>query len=45
MQFVSQTLFSTLAPNEFIQGLEFLFVTGLDSLRIMKNITFVIGED
>jgi aryl carrier-like protein len=44
MQFVSQLLFSTLASNEFFQDLEFLFVTGLDSLRIVKNITLVIGE-
>ena len=45
MQFILQTLFSTFAPNEFFQGLKFLFVTGLDSLRIVKNITCVIGED
>jgi hypothetical protein len=44
VQSVSQSLFSTLAPNEFSQDLEFLFVARLDSLRIMKNITLVIGE-
>jgi hypothetical protein len=44
VQFVSQTLFSTLALNKFFQDLEFLFVTSLDSLRIVKNITLVIGE-
>jgi hypothetical protein len=44
MQFVSQSLFSTLAPNEFFQGFELLFVASLDSLRIVKNITPVIGE-
>ena len=44
MQFVSQSLFSTLASNEFFQDLEFLFVTCLDSLRIVKNITLMIGE-
>jgi hypothetical protein len=44
MQPVSQTLFSTLALNEFFQGFELLFVAGLDSLRIVKNITLVIGE-
>ena len=45
MQFVFKALFSTLAPNECSQDLEFLFVTSLDSLRIVKNITLVIGED
>jgi hypothetical protein len=45
MQFVSQTLFSTLASNEFFQDLEFLFVTCLNPLRIVKNITVVIGEN
>jgi hypothetical protein len=44
MQPVSQTLFSTLAPNEFFQGFELLFVASLDSLRIVKNITLMIGE-
>jgi hypothetical protein len=44
VQFVSQTPFSTLALNEVFQGLDFLFVAGLDSLRIVKNIALVIGE-
>ena len=44
MQFVSQTHFSTLATNKFFQGLEFLFVTRLYSLGIVKNITRVIGK-
>ena len=44
MQFVLQTLVSTLAPNEFFQGLEFLLITCLYSLGIMKNITRVIGK-
>jgi ubiquinone/menaquinone biosynthesis C-methylase UbiE len=44
MQFVSQPLFSTLASNEVFQDLEFLFVTCLDSLRVVKDITLVIGE-
>jgi hypothetical protein len=44
MQSILQTLFSTLASNEFFQDIKFLFVTGLDSLRIVKNITLVIGE-
>ena len=45
MQSVSQLGFSTLALNEFFQDLEFLFITRLDSLRIVKNITLVVGED
>ena len=44
MQSVLQSFFSTLAPNEFSQNLEFLFITGLYSLRIVKNIALVIGE-
>ena len=44
MQFVSQTLFSTFASNEFFQGVEFLFVACLYSLGIVKNITRVIGK-
>ena len=44
MQFVLQSLFSTLTSNKISQGLEFLFVTSLDSLGIMKNVTLVIGE-
>ena len=45
MQFVSQSLFSTLALNELFQDLEFLYATRLYSPRIVKNITFMIGED
>jgi hypothetical protein len=44
MQPVSQSLFSTLASNEVFQDLEFLFVTRLYSLRIVKNVTLMIGE-
>jgi hypothetical protein len=44
MQFVSQFLFSTLATNEFFQNLEFLRATRLDSARIVKNVTRMIGE-
>jgi hypothetical protein len=44
MQSVSQSLFSTLASNEFLQNFEFLCATRLDSTRIVKNITLVIGE-
>ena len=45
MQFVSQALFSTLASNEIFQDLEFVNATRLDSLRIVKDITCVIGEN
>ena len=44
MQSVLQSLFSTLASNKFFQDLEFFFVTCLDSLGIVKDITRVIGE-
>ena len=44
MQFLLQSLFSTLASNKIVQGLEFLVITRLYSLRIMKNITPVIGK-
>ena len=44
MQSVSQTIFSTLTPNEFFQGLEFLLITRLYSLGIMKDITPVVGK-
>ena len=36
--------FPTLATNEFSQSLEFLCATRLDSARIVKNITRMIGE-
>ena len=44
MQFVSQSLCSTLALNEFSQDLEFIYATRLYSLRIVKHITLMIGE-
>jgi hypothetical protein len=44
MQFVSQSLFSALALNEVFQDLEFFNATRLDSLRIVKDITLMIGE-
>ena len=44
MQFVSQSLFSTLALNELSQDREFIYATRLYSSRIVKNITLVIGE-
>ena len=45
MQFLSQVLFFTLASNKIFQDLKFLLVTRLDSLRIVKDITLVIGKD
>jgi len=44
MQFVSQFRFSTLASDEFFQDLNFPFVTCLDSLRVVKDITHMVGE-
>ena len=44
MQFVSQSIFSTLALNKIFQDLESLLVARLDSLGIVKDITGVIGE-
>ena len=44
MQFVLQSIFSTLASNKIFQDLESLLVARLDSLRIVKDITGVIGE-
>ena len=44
MQFVLQTLFSTPASNKIFQDLEFLLITRLYSLGIMKNVTLVIGK-
>ena len=44
MQFVSQSLFSTLASNKIFQDLESLLIARLYSLRIVKNIAVVIGE-
>ena len=45
MQSVSQFLFFALASNEIFQDLEFVNATGLDSLRIVKDITRVIGKN
>ncbi len=45
MQSVSQSLFSTLASNEFLQNPEFLYTTRLNSARVMKYVTLMIGED
>ena len=44
MQFVLQSLFSTLASNKIFQDLKFLLITRLYSLGIVKNITPVIGK-
>ena len=44
MQFVSQSPFFTLASNKILQDLESLLITRLYSLRIVKNITPVIGK-
>ena len=44
MQSVLQTRFSTLSSNKIFQDLEFLLITRLYSLRIVKNITRVIGK-
>jgi hypothetical protein len=44
MQFIAQSPFSTLASNEFLQNPEFLCAPRLDSPRIVKNVTVMIGE-
>ena len=44
MQFLLQSLFSTLASNKIFQNLKFLLITRLDSLGIVKNIALVIGK-
>ena len=44
MQFVSQSFLATLALNEFFQNLEFFYATRLDSTRIVKDVTRMIGE-
>jgi hypothetical protein len=36
--------FSTFATNELFQSLEFLYATRLDSARVVKNVTRMIGE-
>ena len=44
MQFVLQYFLATLALNEFFQYLEFFYATRLNSTRIVKDITRMIGE-
>ena len=44
MQPVSESPFSTLALNKFLQNSEFFCATRLNSPRIVKNITVIIGE-
>jgi hypothetical protein len=44
MQSIAQSPFSTLASNELLQNLEFLCATTIDSARVVKNVTRVIGE-
>jgi hypothetical protein len=44
MQPIVQPPFFTLASNELLQNLEFLCATTLDSARVVKNVTRVIGE-
>ena len=45
MQSVTQSPFSTLALNEFLQNPKFFYATRLNSPRIVKNVTVMIGED
>ena len=44
MQFVVQSFLTTLALNEFFQNLEFFYATRLDSTRIVKDVTSMVGE-
>ena len=44
MQFVSQSFLATLALNEFLQNPEFFYATRLDSTRIVKDVTSMVGE-
>ena len=44
MQFFSQWVSSTFATNELFQNLEFFCATALDSARIVKNVSRMIGE-
>jgi hypothetical protein len=44
MQFVSQFFLATLALNEFFQNFEFFYTTCLNSTRIVKDVTHMIGE-
>ena len=45
MQSVIQLPFSTLALDEFLQNPKFFDATRLNSPRIVKNVTVIIGED
>ena len=44
MQFVLQSFLATLALNKFFQNLEFFYATRLDSTRIVKDVSRMIGE-
>ena len=44
MQFALQSLLATLALNECFQNLEFFYATRLDSTRIVKDVSRMIGE-
>jgi hypothetical protein len=44
MQFVLQSFRATLASNEFFQNLEFFYATRLNSTRIVKDVSRMIGE-
>jgi hypothetical protein len=44
MQSITQLLCFALALNEFLQNSKFLCATRLDSARIVKNVTRMIGE-
>ena len=44
MQSIAQLLFAAFALNEFLQNLEFLRASCLDSARVVKNVTLMIGE-
>ena len=44
MQSRMQSLFSTLASNEFLQNPKFFYATRLDSARIVKSVSPMIGE-
>jgi hypothetical protein len=44
MQSILQLPSPTLASNEFLQYPEFLCATRLDSPRVVKNVTLMIGE-
>ena len=44
MQSITQLLFATFVLNEFLQNPEFLRATCLDSTRIVKNVTLMVGQ-